>query len=173
MRREIPEKMQVGSPIAPATFLDQNGEAVELYDLLGTGTPLLLLLGRSSIVLPPGRWAGGDTTNVFDLPADSTLEIIAGGRAGFLSVVDRSFHDFDPTPIPPNQAEVDFVCDQLTVWCFRDAFWTLYTQSDHSAEGTWIVLDEDAVIRAMVIEDFTTSLDLSPIDSVLSALVDP
>jgi hypothetical protein len=174
MRRTIPLKMEVGAPIAPATVMDESGEAVELYDLLGPGKPLLLVIGDRPTCLTAGWWADRTNDPEVGVPSEASRVMIESGQISFAIVVDWINTGGLRPPEPPTLESTLDDCGEVDLWCFADPFWTLYTQSGPPALGAWIVLDGDATIRAMVKDENTGfDLDLTPIDSVLSALVDP
>jgi hypothetical protein len=174
MRRPIPLKMEVGQPIAPAIVIDESGEAVELYDLLGSGKPLLLVIGDRPTCLSAGWWADRTNDPETGAPNEASRVMIESGRANFALVVDWINSGGVNPPEPPTFNSLQEDCSEVDLWCFGDPFWTLYTQSGPPASGAWIVLDKDATIRSLVFDENTGfEPDLTPIDSVLSALVDP
>jgi len=174
LRRTIPLKMEVGAPIAPATVMDESSEFVDLYDLLGPNKPLLLVIGDRETTLTAGWWADRTNDPQGGVPSEATRTMIEGGQINFAVVVDWINTGGLRPPEPPTLESTQDDCGELDLWCFADPFWTLYTQSGPPELGAWIVLDGDATIRSLVLDENTgVPVDLTPIDSVLSALVDP
>jgi hypothetical protein len=155
--------------------MDESGEAVELYDLLGPGKPLLLVIGDRPTCLTAGWWADRTNDPQGGVPSEASRVMIESGQISFAVVVDWINTGGLQPPEPPTLESTQDDCGELDLWCFADPFWTLYTQSGPPQRGAWIVLDGDATIRGMVKDENAPieTLDLTPIDSVLSALVDP